>query len=104
MKSLPVNGVNDDTALEKQVEDEIGRKVRLDPENAKTEDPQSLSPNVPAVLLKLNGGAGQVRGPGNFVVQTGPSEAKEYRIIIRNNGEKCALLGKPSVRLFRLLS
>ena len=82
---------------------QIGKKVRLEPENAETKDMESPPDTVPALLVQLNGGTGSIRGPGDFIVLTGSKEAKEYKIIIRR-GQDCLLLAQPSVRYFRLVS
>jgi hypothetical protein len=83
---------------------QVGKKVRLDSENAETEDLESLPPTGPRVLVQLNGSTGSIRGPGLFIIRTELKEAKEYKIIIRSIGQSCLLLRKPSVRFFRVVS
>lgn len=92
-----------DVSLEDKVKDETGKRVQIDTEEAETSDPESVQPSIRAILVKVNGGEGAIRGSHGFYLRTGPGQGAGYVIVIIDVGEICVLFGKPSIRYFRAL-
>src|ERR1700761_342964 len=113
MKKFPADEIaSDNTKLEQKVGQEvsnelarmsqdgnafqIGTLVKVDTEEAETSDPESLNPSICALLVKVDGGEGAIRGSNGFYLRTGPGEGHGYVIIIIDSGQICVLFGKPS--------
>ncbi|EEQ28598.1 hypothetical protein McanMca71_005376 [Microsporum canis] len=110
---LNVNEIANDTtiersALERKVKDKIGRNVTLDTNIAIIEALQSVtSLVVPALLLKVHGGAGAVYIHDESAelvdrVKTGPDERQNFQIILLKEGQNCRFYGRPTVWYFRI--
>jgi len=91
----------DDKKLEQMVAKEIGTQVRIDINEAETSDPDSVHRSIRAILVKVNGGEGAIRGSEGFFLRTGPGQREGYDIVIIDSGQICVLFGKPSIRYFR---
>jgi hypothetical protein len=75
--------------------------VKIDTNEAETSDPEPLPASIRAILVKINGGKGAIRGSQDFLLLTGPKERKGYDIVTIDTGQICVLFGKPSIRYFR---
>ncbi|KAL4740368.1 hypothetical protein BDV11DRAFT_169135 [Aspergillus similis] len=109
---LNVNDIASDaaierSALERKVEDKIGKSVTLDADMAIIEVLQSVTSLVaPALLLKVHGGAGAVYIHDESAelidrVKTGPDESQNFQILFLKEGQNCRFYGRPTVWFFR---
>lgn len=98
---------NDRTALEKKVQQRVGRKVTMDEKEATISEFDSLSSNVvPAILVKEQGGGGAVYIHAESadlvdMLQTGPDRQPNFWLMFLESGENFRFYGRPSVRYFR---
>ena len=80
---------------------QVGVKVKLEPTEAVTKDPQVLDKEVLALLIKKNGGEGAVRIIDGTYIPTGHGQVAGTIIVTREPDQTCVLFGSPSVRYFR---
>jgi len=102
MKQIPADDIaHDDKKCEQKVLTETGTQVRIDSDEAKTTDPESVPSSIRAILVKVDGDAGAIRGSNGFFLRTGPGEGAGHYIVTIDAGQICVLFGKPSIRYFR---
>ena len=84
---------------------QLGDGAIIDSETTGKGGYENAPSDVSGVLVKTRGDAGAVRTTGisseDENIETGPQIKLRYYLIVVKDGQSCALLGKPSVRLIR---
>lgn len=104
-QQIPEDIATDEGKLKAKVQEMLGDGATIDSQTTGRGGYENAPSDVSGVLVKTRGDAGAVRTTGisseDENIETGPLIKSRYYLLVVKEGQSCALLGKPSVRLIR---